>query len=605
MRCWDTRPVDLMNPDLFDLTGDAARVVRTVVFIDVVESVRLIEENEEDAVRRWREVVRCVESKVLPSFKGRIVKSLGDGLMLEFERVGDAIRAAFAIRSACRDINVGIPPERHIVLRMGAHVAPLISDTRDVYGRGVNVAARLTTLAGPDEIVVSADVRDQLTPVLDADIEDLGDCYLKHVQQPVRAYRVGPPGVRPMFPSGAAGTPELQPTIAVIPFQARSTDREHQLLGEVLADEIISALSRTSEMHVISRLSTTVFRGRDATLDEVSGHLHANYVLSGAYRVSGRTLTFAAELAESRSNRIVWARNMKGHVAGVLEGKDELIDGVVAEVGAAVLLHEMRRAQTLPLPSLETYTLLLSGVAMLHRLSPQAFEYARRMLETVIERAPRQAAPHAWLAKWHVMRVQQGLSPDPRAEGQAALACTRRALEADPDCSLALTIDGLVNTNLLRRLDVAEQRYASALHVNPNDSLAWLLKGTLHAFKGEGRLAVMETQRALRLSPLDPLRYYYDSLAATAALAAGQYKRAIKLAESSLRANRTHTSTLRALVIAKWQLGQHDASRSAVAELLRLEPGLTIGTWLERSPSRGYETGRLWSEVMREAGVPD
>jgi adenylate cyclase len=118
MRCWDTRPVDLMNPDLFDLTGDAARVVRTVVFIDVVESVRLIEENEEDAVRRWREVVRCVESKVLPSFKGRIVKSLGDGLMLEFERVGDAIRAAFAIRSACRDINVGIPPERHIVLRM-------------------------------------------------------------------------------------------------------------------------------------------------------------------------------------------------------------------------------------------------------------------------------------------------------------------------------------------------------------------------------------------------------------------------------------------------------------------------------------------------------
>jgi adenylate cyclase len=474
-----------------------------------------------------------------------------------------------------------------------------------LYGHGVNVAARLTTLAGPGEIVVSADVRDQMTPVLDADVEDLGECYLKHVKQPVRAYRVGPPGIRPLILPGGTATPDLQPTVAVVPFNARSNEPQHALLGEVLADEIISALSRTTEMHVISRLSTTAFRGRDATLAEVSGHLNANYVLSGAFRVSANTIRVAAELADARSSRIVWAGNLKGHVTGVLEGKDELIDRLVAEVSAAVVVHELQRAQTQAMPTLEAYTLLIAAVALLHRLSPQAFDRAQALLQAVIERAPRQAAPHAWLAKWHVMRVQQGWSVNAPSEGHAALECTKRALDLDPHCSLALTIDGLVNTNLLKRLDVAQDRYETALQVNPNDSLAWLLKGTLHAFKGEGKAAMEHTQRALRLSPLDPLRYYYDSLAATAALAAGQYERALKLAEHSLRANRTHTSTLRAIAIANWQLGHLDVARSTVAELLRLEPSLTITGWRKRSPSSEFDTGKLWAEVMLKAGVPE
>jgi tetratricopeptide (TPR) repeat protein len=203
------------------------------------------------------------------------------------------------------------------------------------------------------------------------------------------------------------------------------------------------------------------------------------------------------------------------------------------------------------------------------------------------------------------MRVQQGWSVNAPSEGHAALECTKRALDLDPHCSLALTIDGLVNTNLLKRLDVAQDRYETALQVNPNDSLAWLLKGTLHAFKGEGKTAMEHTQRALRLSPLDPLRYYYDSLAATAALAAGQYERALKLAEHSLRANRTHTSTLRAIAIANWQLGHLDVARSTVAELLRLEPSLTITGWRKRSPSSEFDTGKLWAEVMLKAGVPE
>jgi tetratricopeptide (TPR) repeat protein len=217
---------------------------------------------------------------------------------------------------------------------------------------------------------------------------------------------------------------------------------------------------------------------------------------------------------------------------------------------------------------------------------------------------PRQAIPWAWLAKWHVLRVQQGWFNDPSVDSQFALDFCRRALNADPQCTLALVVSGLVHTNLLRQLDVAQENYDLALRINPNDGMAWLLRGTLHAFKGEGSVAVHDTQRALKLSPLDPHRYFYDSLAATAALSAGHYKRAIELANHSLRANRTHTSTFRALAIAQWQSGLQADARKTVAELLRLEPGLTVTRYRERHPTAGYETGKIWSTALLEAGVP-
>jgi class 3 adenylate cyclase len=286
----------IMSPAELHARGHAERAVRTVLMVDVVESVRLMEDDEEGTVSRWRRLVEGIETQVLPTHGGRLVKSTGDGLLLDFSQVPSAVAAAFSIQSACRGANAGLPPQRQMLLRMGAQVSELIADDHDVYGRGVNLAARLMTLAGPGEIVVSAGVRDQLTPVLDADVEDLGECYLKHVAHPVRAYRLGPPGPHPVIEPGGAAMPELRPTIAVIPFAARGGESEHRLLGEVLADEVISALSRTADLNVISRLSTTAFRGREVTAGEVGAHLDASYVLAGAYSTAGTQISLAAEL---------------------------------------------------------------------------------------------------------------------------------------------------------------------------------------------------------------------------------------------------------------------------------------------------------------------
>jgi class 3 adenylate cyclase/TolB-like protein/Tfp pilus assembly protein PilF len=594
----------MVQNDLPSAQDSSEWVVRTLLFVDVVESVRLMEENENDVVRRWRQFVGVVEREILPLHHGRLIKSHGDGLLLEFPVVPPAVKAAFAIQHASVGINSGVSPSQHILLRVGVHFGHLIADDHDVYGSGVNLAARLTGLAGPGEIVVSADVRDQLTPVLDAEIEDLGSCYLKHVHEPVRAYRIGPPGPRPVIEPGSVSMPQLRPTIAVIPFAERTGKPDDQVVGEVLADEIIAALSRSSELTIISRLSTTVFRGRETSIDEVSRYLNANYILSGAYRKAGSKLRLNLELASSGPGTIVWSETMEGNAHALVSGRDGVVDAIVTGVSMAVMARELQRAQSQPLPTLESYTLLMGAIALMHRLSRQDFDKSRQMLQALTERVPRQAIPWAWMAKWHVLRVQQGWSDDPALEAQLALDCCRRALNADPHCTLALVISGLVHTNLLRVLDVAQENYELALQINPNDSLAWLLRGTLHAFKGEGAVAISDTQRALKLSPLDPHRYFYDSLAATAALSAGQYKRAIELANHSLRANRTHTSTFRALAISQWQLGLHDDARRTVGELMRLEPSLTITRYRERHPSSQFETGRIWSKALLEAGVP-
>ena len=580
--------------------------VQVVLILDVAEYVRLMEEDQHDMEQRWRRIVGRVRNDVLPAHGGQLVETRGDSLVLTFPQVQPAAQAAFAINQLCGNVNEGMPPHRHILLRMGIHAGEVFTQDNEVSGRTVNLAARLmTSVAGPGEIVVSADAHDQLTPMLDADIEDLGDCYLKHVKEPVRAYRIGPPGPRPVIESGTATMPSLRPTIAVIPFTNRSNDAEHNILGEVLADEIISALSRTALLNVTSRLSTTAFRGRLATLEDMGAHLKADYILSGKYGVSGGNFNLALELAEVRSGHIQWNDSVTGQIADIVNGELELVERVISAIGNRVLQHELQRGQSQALPTLESYTLLMNAIVRMHRGSAHEFDRARQMLQALTERIPRLAVPHAWLAKWHVLRFNRGMSTDHTRESMLALDCTKRALDAEPECALALTIDGFVHTNLLKRLDIGQERYEHALKVNPNESLAWLLKGTLHAFKGEGTLAVEGTEHALNLSPLDPLRYFYESLAATAAHTAGHYERAIELAQQSLRSNRIHVSTLRALAIAQSQLGRMEDARKTVADLLKLKPDLTIRQYLEDNPSSDFATGKVWSEALRRAGVPD
>ncbi len=587
-----------------DDLGRVRLVNRSIAIVDIADSVSLIQRDETGTISRWLDLVATIDSRILPTNSGRIVKSLGDGLLLEFASARSSVTAALAIQDLVRRSEETVAAGRRILLRIGVETGDVVADARDVYGHGVNLAARLATLARPGEVVISAAVRDQLTPDIDGDVEDLGDCFVKNVEGPLRAFRVGPAGVRPALIHGGQAGPLLV-SVAVIPFEGESVAPEHGVLGEVLADGVIEILSRTLSINLISRLSTTGFRGRSSSVVDICQHLRAHYLLSGRYSIKGGRLHLFAELAECATGSVVWAHRFSAESGGTNGPPLDLFGEVAAKVANAVAQEEVRHARLTPLPNLRAHTLLFSAIALMHRNSLNDIQLAHDLLQELINRVPRHPVPRAWMAHWHVLRVQQGWSSDIVRDGGVALDHTRRALDADPDCALALTIDGLVNTHFLKRLDVAQERYELAVQANPSCSLGWLLKGTLHAFMDQGEPAVDNTGKALALSPLDPHRYYYQSLAATANLAAGANETALALAQSSLRANRKHTSTLRVILNAQWRLGLHDAARQTAAELLTLEPGLTVSGWLSRTPSASFKLGKEFADVMRSVGVPD
>jgi adenylate cyclase len=223
----------------------------------------------------------------------------------------------------------------------------------------------------------------------------------------------------------------------------------------------------------------------------------------------------------------------------------------------------------------------------------------------LVKRLPYHPLPHAWMAQWHVMKVNQGWADDVAAEGQLALDSARRASDVDANCSLAIAMDGWVHTHLFKDFDIAAERLERAVELNSNDSMAWLLKGAMHSFLGQGEKAVQAAERALQLSPLDPQRSYYECLASAAYCSAKSYDRAIELGRRSLRLNRLHSSTLRSLTCSLALSGRLDDARQMATELMKLEPNLTIGRYLSRHPAASFWTGRTWAEALRHAGVPE
>jgi adenylate cyclase len=610
--------------------GAATALVRqetVVLLIDLVESVRLMREHEASTVRRWAEFLRASISEILPRHHGALVKSLGDGLLARFETVPDAVQAAAEMHRTIATQNDDMPENQHFHLRAGVNAAMAWSDGTDIYGTGVNLAARLATLAGPGETIASASAheqlaaalaslanpgetigsataRDELTHGVDASCEDLGDCILKHFDKPVRAYRVGPASPLPSLPGRRDYGTAMQPSIAVIPFSTRNDTPGVFDIGNLIADAVIWRLSKSTNLKVISRLSTAVFRGRTNELGEVSSHLGAAYVLSGAYVASNGKVMVTAELAAARNDQVVWTERLSGDIGDLLKPESELANRIAQSVHYAVFDAEVEHILTQPLPTLESYSLLLGSIKLMHRSSKHEFLQTRKILDELIDRHARIAAPRAWLGNWYILRVTRGWSEDRPREAAEALSITHAARERDPSDALALATEGFVYCHLLKDLDTARKRCNEAVSANASHALGWLYLGTVEAFRGAGNAALEATSRALELSPLDPQRYYFESLAATAELSANHYGRAEQLARSSLALNRMHTSTWRVLTIALVCQDRMDEARAALAKMLELEPELTVEKYLARIPNADLETGRHWTRCLALAGLP-
>ena len=395
-----------------------------------------------------------------------------------------------------------------------------------------------------------------------------------------------------------------EPSIAVLPFRNITGDPAHDFVTEGLVEDLIEALSRVPNFFVISRLSTLAFRNQDRHPREIGNVLGVRYVLSGTVRVLGDRLRVTIELTDTQLEAALWFSKLDERFLDLFEVQDRLSEMIVRKVAPYLHAAEMKRIRVKRPDSLEAYDLFLRAQENMHNSARPVFETSEALFDAALAKDPHYAAALAWRAYWHVLRVGQGWSPDPADDATQADHFARAAIECNSMDPMAFAVHGLVASYLYKDFDLAFRRFDAALRINANAAPAWMWSAAAHAWMGNGPLAIEEINKAMALSPYDPLMYAYSGIAAMAYLVDGQYERAIECALRSLRENRTYTSSYRQLVIALVLAGRGDEARSSARRLLELEPGLTVAGFRRRYPGSASPHADLFCDALARAGVP-
>jgi TolB-like protein/regulator of sirC expression with transglutaminase-like and TPR domain len=395
-----------------------------------------------------------------------------------------------------------------------------------------------------------------------------------------------------------------QPSIAVLPFRNLSDENTRLHIGDGLVEDLIQALSRVPNLFVISRLSSLAFRDQDRLAQDIGDALGVQYILSGSIREIGDRLRLTVELTDTGSGGVLWTSKLDEKFSDLLEVQERLAYSIIRRVGLHLQAAELQRTRTKRHADLEAYELLLQAQENMHNSSHAVFDTSERLLDEAIARDPGYTTALAWRAYWHFLRVGQGWSPDVRQDTEKAEQFARRAIECDSAEPIGFVVFGVVASYLHKDFEAAFQHFESALDLNPNCAQAWLWSAAARAWMGDSRRAIEEINRAIALSPYDPLMYMYSSNAAMAYVADGQYDRAVECALRSLRENKTNTSAHRLLVMASELAGRAEQARRAAHELLKLEPGLTVEKFRKRYPGSATPHADLYCEALARAGVP-
>lgn len=595
-----------------ELNADA---LHTVLVCDVVESVRWMQANEAAAVAQWQAFAEAIKTRIAPQYGGRIVKSLGDGLMLDFAQqpAVHAVNAAFAMLNIAKELTntpaIGDLDTRLAVnnsqfhLRIGVHHTPVTVGDGDIYGNGVNLAARIATLAGPGEVIITAEMRDQLTDQLDADIEDVGECYLKHLEEPVRVYRLSETTGMPQFIYREAQSPSRVPKIAVIAPVMRLSDAKFEALGELIADNVIANLSQSPKLHVISRFSTSKLRDKNLATATKAQYLDADYILTGSYHLFGEKVMLQVELVKVNEDRVVWADRHTVAVTDLFEMNSEVCMKISQCTQDAIFDFEVKNALIKPLPNLQSYSLFLSGAHLIHQASPSSFERGGAILEHLSQRHPRSAHARTWNATLHMLRTTRGLATDIKKEASMALRHTYEALTIEPQNALALATEGIVHCQLKDDPETGYQRLNAAVNHDPSCALGWLYLSTVQSLRGNFAEGAACGARAVSLSPIDPQDYFYYSLWGTALLANGESIKARDVLLKSVTKNRYHAPTVRMLIVAYIECNQGDFAREWMTHLLAIQPNLSADKYIAQSKAN-MQLRQRYMLALVDAGLP-
>jgi TolB-like protein/class 3 adenylate cyclase len=581
-----------------------ARVERRLAAIlaaDVAGYSRLMGVDEEGTLAALKAYRRELIDPKITEYRGRIVKTTGDGALIEFASAVDAVRCAIEIQRAMAERNVAIPEDHRIEFRIGINVGDVIIDDGDIYGDGVNIAARVETLASPGGICLSDNAYQQIKGKLALDVNDMGEQPLKNIAQPVRVYGVRLDG----SPARLVLTLPDKPSIAVLAFTNMSGDPEQEYFADGIAEDIITALSRCNALFVIARNSSFTFKGKTIHVRQVGRELGVRYVLEGSVRRSGFRLRVTGQLIEAESGNHIWADHFDGDMSGVFDFQDRITESVVAAIEPNLQLAEIERLKRKPATNLDAYDLLLRAQQLEYKFTEESIADAIRFLEQALVIDPDYAQAMALAACCYAERRQQGWAKDLALEAAEGMRLAMRAVELGKDDANVLWMAAYAARQLAMDGQLAKELAYRSLLLNPNSAIALAITGWIEAILANPAKALEHLHRANRLSPRDPKGWFITTGLGMSHFFAGQFDEAAAWCKKALAQNPRFALAFRILAASLAKLGQRDRAKEAVRELLKIEPQLTISSLRARTLAMEESVWIMFSEGLRLAGLPE
>jgi TolB-like protein/class 3 adenylate cyclase len=578
------------------------RRLTAILVADVAGYSRLVGSDEEGTLAQWKaHWAVLIEPKVKEN-RGRIARITGDGLLVEFSSVVDALRCAVDIQRGMVGRNATVPQERRIVFRMGINFGELIIDGGDFWGDGVNIAARLETLAEPGGICVSGRVQEDALGKLNVSFEDAGEQQLKNITRPVRVYRVRlEPAVKPVPPPPLHG----KPSIAVLPFKTLSGDPEQDYFADGVVEDIIAALSRMHWLFVIARNSSFNYKGRVVDVKQVGRELGVRYILEGSVRKAATRVRISVQLFDSATGAHLWADRFDSAFADIFDLQDRVTTSVLSAIAPRLEQAEIERAKKKPTDSLDAYDYFLRGMASFHQWTKEANLQALSLFSRATELDPEYASAYGLAAWCYVQSKLNGWMADQSHAIAEVSYLGRRAAELGRDNAIALCWGGHALAEVVHDLDGGVAFINRALLLNPNLAPAWYFSGWVMGYLGEPDVSIEHVARAMRLSPLDPLMFGMQTAMAWAHFNAGRFDEASAWAQKAFVEQPRYSPALRIVAASNAMAGRLQVAQKAMARLRELDPGLRLSDVNDLAPLRRPEDAARFVEGLLKAGLPD
>ena len=586
------------------------RRLAAILAADVVGSCRLIGIDEEGTLAQLNALRKTLFDPKIAEHHGRIVKNTGDGALVEFASVVDAVRCADEIQRSLAEQNTDVPRDNRIEFRIGIHVGDIVIADDDIFGDGVNIAVRLEGIAEPGGICISDDAHRQVRGKVGNTLEDMGSQSLKNIAEPMRAWRVhigpGPsPATKP--PTEIAQPLALpdKPSIAVLPFENMSGDPEQEYFADDMVEDIITGLSRSKSLFVIARTSSFTYKGKAVDIKQVGRELGIRYVLEGSVRKVGNRVRITGQLIDAATGVHLWADRFDSQIEDIFDLQDRVTSSVIGAISPQLERAEISRAQRKPTGSLQAYDYYLRSLACSYKLTREATVEMLKLSRTANTIDPEFALSYALGALGFAQKKAFGWRNDAGQERVEAERLARRAIELDKDDPSVLAMAGQALTFVVGEVEEGAALHSRAINLDPNLVSARYWSGWSYIWLGNVDAAIDQFQTALRLSPLDPRIYNVQTGLAFAHCFAERNEEALSWATTAIRQQPTFAPGQLIMMACHATSGRVKEARQACVLALQLDPTHRISGIKDKAPFRRAEDIERLAQAYRIAGMPE